>query len=527
MMTKTDLLHFKTRKEKKTIMSKAYYYRPADVDLRVMDADLCVYGGTAGGVIAAIEAAQRGLKVVVIEPSAHLGGMTAGGLGFTDLGRDEYFETIGGLALEFYRRVGQSYGVEHEWKFEPHVAEKVFKEWLQEKSVPVFHHEFIRGVQMEENRMVSLSTISGLTVNAKMFLDAGYDGDLLAAAGVSYTVGRENNIVYGESFNGMQIRDNRFEEIVDAYFVPGVPSSGFIPGVEGAEDYRPGMGDHRIQAYNFRMCLTREKNNILPILKPDRYVQENYILLERYIAAGMNRIPGKFDAIRNQKVDMNNEGAVSTDFIGQNHAWPEADYQMREKIFQDHVSYQQGLMWHLANSKNIPDSIKEPMREWGLAADEFKETGGWPHALYVRESRRMISDLVMTEDHCLGEIVEDHTIGLAAHGMDSHTCRRVVRGGHVYNEGDVQIHPLKPYAIPFEAIVPREKECDNLLVTFCVSASHIAFGSIRMEPVNMVISQSAAIAAAIAIDEKIPLQRINYSTLRSGLQSSGQVLEWS
>jgi hypothetical protein len=498
------------------------YFAPVAFAERTVTADFCIYGGTSGGVIGAIAAAGRGLSVVLIAPEAHLGGLTAGGLGCTDMGRKE---AVGGLSREFYRRAGSHYGTEEEWNFEPHIAEKIFDEWLAGSPVQVFRREYLDMVEMQDERITALRTVSGLTVRARMFLDATYEGDLLARAGVRYTVGREANSVYGETLNGAQIRpSHQFDAPVDPYIVPGAPASGLLPGIE-TSSYRQGEGDQRIQAYTFRMCLTRRADILIPFPKPDDYRAEHYVLLKRHLATGWNEAFRKFDKIRNDKTDTNNHGPVSTDFIGMNHAYPEAGYALREKIFQDHVNYQQGLMWCLANDPEIPAAIREPMSGWGLCRDEFITTGGWPHALYIREGRRMISDYIMTEHNCTGKVLAEDSIGLGAYGMDSHNCRRVVMDGAVRNEGDVQVW-VQPYPVSYRAIVPGRGQCANLFVTFALSASHIGFGSIRMEPVFMALSQTAAIAGSIAISEGIAVQDVAHSALRRELLSAGQIISW-
>ncbi len=499
-----------------------HYYQPAPHEPQILTADLCIYGGIAGGVIAAIEAARRGLDVILLEPSAHLGGMTTGGLGMTDVGNKH---VIGGLAREFYQRVGRHYGVPVEWRFEPHVAEQVLEDWLDETDVRVFRRQFLSDVAMANGAIVALRTVSGLTVKAKMFIDASYEGDLMAGAGVSYTVGRESNSVHGETINGEQMHEgHQFEAPVDPYVMPGVPSSGVLPGIDASGEYRRGQGDACVQAYNFRMCLTRRSELRRPFPKPADYNPASYLLLKRVLATGWNDVFREFNPVQNDKTDTNNHGAVSTDFIGMNHGYPEADYASRERIFQAHVSWQQGLMWCLANDPEIPDSIRERMREWGLCADEFQDCGGWPHQLYVRESRRMISDYVMSERHCRGHAVAEDPVAMAAYAMDSHNCRRIILNGRVVNEGDVQAGGILPYPVSYRSIIPRRGECTNLLVLFCLSASHISFGSIRMEPVLMVLGQSAAIAASISLEENSAVQDVPSDALVKTLKHAGQIL---
>lgn len=503
------------------------YYDAAQIkaENRTLETDVCIYGGTSAGVIAAVQLSKMGKRAVLLEPSAHLGGLSSGGLGNTDIGNKA---AIGGLSREFYRRVGQKYGVAEEWRFEPRIAEQVFHEMLDETETPVFTRQFLQSVEKEGGKLTALTTESGLTVRAEMFIDATYEGDLLDKAGVSFHTGREDNSVYNETLNGAQVREShQFHFAVDPYLVEGDASSGLLPGINAVGPRENGEGDHRIQAYNFRLCLSNRAENRLPFLKPEGYDERHYVLLARYLAKGWDDVFDKFDPIRGDKVDMNNHGAVSTDFIGMNHDYPTADYATRERIFQDHVRYQQGLMWFLANDPQVPEPIRARMNEWGLPRDEFTQTGGWPHQLYVREARRMVSDYVMTEADCRGHRKAEDAIGLAAYTMDSHNCQRFVRDGRVWNEGDVQVSGFKPYPISYRSLVPHKTECENLLVAVCVATSHIAYGSLRMEPVFMILGQSAATAAAIAMDENIAVQDVDYSMLRAKLQKDGQILQWA
>lgn len=486
--------------------------------------DICIYGATSGGIISAIEATERGLSVALLHPGWQIGGLTTGGLGMTDVGNKD---AIGGKAREFYERVGHHYGEPVEWRFEPHVASMVFDQWLMRAGVKPRLGQYLDHCSLNGGNIRSLMTLSGLTVEAKVFVDASYEGDLMAMAGVSYTVGREGNDVYGESINGAQIRrEHQFQSPVDPYVKPGDPSSGLLTGIETDSAYEEGAGDARIQAYNFRLCLTRRKDIRMSFPKPADYQPDYYILLKRYLATGWNEVFEKFDPIRNGKTDTNNHGAVSTDFIGANHAYPEADYEERENIFQNHVSYQQGLMWCLANDLDVPAPIREAMSEWGLCRDEFQPTGGWPHALYIREARRMVSEVVMHEGHCLGREVVEDPIALGAYNMDSHNCRRLIHDGRLWNEGDVQVGVPQPYGIAYRSIVPAEGECANLIVPFCLSASHVAFGSIRMEPVFMGLGQVSAIAAALSIQDGVSVQQIEYSRLRTQLEKAHLVTQY-
>jgi hypothetical protein len=503
-----------------------FYYRPdlASPVAGELEADLCVYGATAAGVAAAVYARRIGLNVVLLEPGGAVGGMTAGGLSMTDIGNKR---AIGGLSHEFYRRCGLHYGVAEEWRFEPHVAARLFHALLEEAGVEVHTRQFLAGVEKEGRRIARITTEGGLRVRARAFVDATYEGDLMARAGVSYTVGREDNRTYGETLNGVQVHPtHQFDFPVSPYEVEGDPTSALLPGITPGDPGETGAGDHRVQAYNFRLCLTRAAGNRIPFARPKGYDRREYELLARYLATGWNQVFRKFDPIRGDKVDMNNHGAVSSDFIGRNYAYPEAGYAERERIFQEHVTYQQGYMWFMANDPAVPPAIREEWATWGLAADEFADTGGWPHQLYVREARRMLADYVMTEHNCRGDVVAEDVVGLAAYTMDSHNCQRFARDGRVWNEGDVQVAGFPPYPISYRAIVPRRGECENLLVPVCLSSSHIAYGSIRMEPVFMILGQSAALAAALALDLGCPLQELPYAELRPLLERAGQVLAW-
>lgn len=507
------------------MMNLLSYYQPHRADITgLLKTDICIYGATAGGIAAAIQASDMGKKVVLLEPSGHLGGMTSSGLSYTDAGKKEI---IGGLASEFYRRCGEHYGQEEEWRFEPKIAKRVFSDWLQEKGIQVhffqYLQEAIMSTEAQSRAIREIVLESGLRVQADIFIDTTYEGDLMAAAGVSFTVGREGNSTYGETYNGAYVgNSHHFELPVDPYLIPGDQTSGLLPGVT-TEPIVEGEGDHCVQAYNFRLILTQEDTNRIPFEKPAGYDEREYELLARYYAAGWKDRLLKFDPIKGAKVDMNNSGAVSTDFIGRNFAWPEATYEQREILFQEHVCYQKGLLWFRGNDPRVPESVRSKINTWGLAADEFPETGGWPPQLYIREGRRMKGDVVMTEHHCFQRDAVEDPVGMASYTLDSHNCRRLVKDGVVINEGNVEV-AVTPFSISWRSIIPKIEEVTNLLVPTCLSASHTAYGSIRMEPVFMILAQSAATAAAFAIDEKCPIQKVPYSTLRERLLFDGQIL---
>ncbi len=490
--------------------------------------DVVVYGGTSGGVVAAVKAARLGRTVVLIEPGKHLGGLSSGGLGATDIGNKQ---AIGGMSREFYRCLGRAYGQDEAWKFEPHVAEGVFNDMVREAQVPVIFGarlELNGGVKKRGTQIVAVVMESGRTIRGKMFIDATYEGDLMATAGVSYVVGRESNATYGETLNGVQTRHathHQFIKPVDPYVVPGDPDSELLPGIDATGPGEEGSGDHRVQAYCFRLCATDVLENRRPWPKPADYDPRRYELLLRNFEAGDERTPWHPVMMPNRKTDSNNNHAVSTDYIGMNYDYPDGDYATRARIIRAHQSYQQGLMWTLANSPRVPAQVRQHFQQWGLAADEFVDNDNWPHQLYIREARRMVADYVMTQHDCQGRRVAEDSVGLAAYTMDSHNVQRYVDAdGHVRNEGDVQVGGFPPYPISYRSIVPRRAECTNLLVPVCLSASHIAFGSIRMEPVFMVLGESAATAAALALDAGVDVQDVEYGELARRLSFAGQIL---
>ncbi|MBC8355727.1 MAG: FAD-dependent oxidoreductase [Planctomycetes bacterium] len=513
--------------------------------------DVVVYGGTSSGVAAAVQCERMGKSTIVIEPGKHLGGLTSGGLGMTDSGNKA---VIGGIAREFYQRVKKHYddpaSWQHErrdgysryraaddamWTFEPQVAETIFEKLVSEHEVPIAREQRVNrdaGVRMTNDRITSITMESGEVYRGRMFIDATYEGDLMAAAGVTYTVGRESNSAYGETLNGVQKRENthnhRFPVKVDPYVVPGDPASGLLPGIHGNPPGEEGAGDHRVQAYCFRMCMSNVASNRVPFPKPEDYDERRYELLLRTLEAGDLRFPMHPSMMPNGKTDTNNSGAFSTDNIGMNYDYPDASYERREAIIAEHETYQKGFMWTLAHHPRAPSKIRNEMATWGLAADEFVENGNWPHQLYIREARRMVSDYVATELDCRRTRVAEDSVGMGSYNMDSHNVQRYVStDGFAKNEGDVQVSPGGAYSISYRSIVPRRGECENLLVPVCLSSSHIAYGSIRMEPVFMILGQSAATAAVLALEASGSVQDVEYSRLSARLIADKQVLEWT
>lgn len=529
----------------------------SDESAQTYDADIVIYGGTSAAVTAAVQAKKMGKSVIVVSPDKHLGGLSAGGLGFTDTGNKE---VIGGLSREFYHRLYRHYDQPGSWKwqdksaygnkgqgtpaidgnnrtmwiFEPHAAEKVFEDMVKEHKLEVLRDEWLdrkSGVAVTDSRIVSIKTLSGKIFKGKMFLDATYEGDLMAAAGVKYHVGREGTSVYGEEWNGIQTgvlhHKHWFQKNIDPYVVPGDPSSGLLPRISAEDPGKKGDGDHRIQAYCFRMCLSNHPDNRIPFARPEGYDSTQYQLLARVYAAGWDETFEKFDDIPNRKTDTNNHGPFSTDNIGMNYDYPEASYERRREIIREHELYQKGLMYFLANDPQVPEDVRKAINEWGLPKDEFVDNGNWPHQIYVREARRMIGEYVMTEHDVLSKRDVPEPVGMGSYTVDSHNVQRYVKpDGFVQNEGDIGVKTPMPYKISYRSLIPKKEECNNLLVPVCVSSSHIAYGSIRMEPVFMILGQSAATAASIAIDENISVQEVAYDKLRERLEKDDQRLAY-
>ncbi|MEL6106734.1 MAG: FAD-dependent oxidoreductase [Planctomycetota bacterium] len=521
--------------------------------------DVVIYGGTSAAVTAAVQVKRMGKSVAIVCPDKHLGGLSSGGLGWTDSGKKE---VIGGLAREFYHRIYLEYERESSWNwqkrseygnkgqgdkaidgknrtqwiFEPHVAERVFEDFIASESIEVFRDEWLdrqTGVDIVKGKIRSITTLSGKTFVGRVFLDTTYEGDLMAAAGVSYHFGREASDQYGEQWNGVQTgvlhHKHHFGDLepISPYRIAGDANSGVLPRISKAPPGAKGSGDRRIQAYCFRMCLTDHPENRVPFAKPEGYDPDQYELLARIYAAGWRDTFRKFDPIPNRKTDTNNHGPMSTDNIGFNYDYPEASYERRREIIREHETYQKGWLYFHVSDPRVPQAIRDKMSRWGLAADEFTDNGHWPHQIYVREARRMVGQFVMTENELVKRKPTPKSVGMGSYTIDSHNVQRYITPtGSVQNEGDIGVSTRGPYQISYDALVPKNDECSNLLVPVCVSSSHIAFGSIRMEPVFMILGQSAATAAVMAIDADIPVQEVDYETLKTRLESDGQVLEY-
>ena len=535
----------------------------------VHEADVCVFGGTSGGVSAAVQASRMGKTVILAEPGKHLGGMTSGGLSAVDIGDPR---SVGGLAREYFARLVGKYGKKLQWDqpfkstggpatggayaIEPHQAERVFEEMVKEAGVKVLRDARLASVAKKDAHITKLTLENGDVIRAKVFIDTTYEGDLMAKAGVSFTLMREGNAKYGESFNGIQYDAKykpRSEHLVpgvngrvkggqgvwdrdfplDPYVVLGCPDSGVLPLIEIDDVGRLGDPAPGVQAYCYRLCLTTAADR-LPITPPADYDAKTYEIVARFIEACLQngddmdlRWFSKHDPLPNNKWDFNT-ATFGGNLPGASHAWPNANYAEREKIAKKHENYHRGLLHFLATDKRVPEKVRKDMQRFGLPKDEFPDTAGWPHQLYIREARRMVGDLVLTEHHTFGKTIAPKSIGLGSYGTDVHEIRRIVKEGVVIREGKLAggRGGFGPYQIGYDALVPKRGECENLLVTFALSASHTAFASIRMEPVFMITSQSAATAAVVALEDGRAVQEVDYEKLKSRLVKDGQVVDW-
>ncbi|BCS32760.1 xanthan lyase [Luteitalea sp. TBR-22] len=514
--------------------------------------DVVVYGGTAGGVVTAIAAAREGAKVALLEPRDHLGGMVSGGLGWTDFGKKE---VIGGYALEYYERAGKKYGTPIQWYLEPHVAEAIFREWAAEAGVQVFYrHRLVEktGVTKEGTQVTAIRLENGAEFRAKVFVDSTYEGDLMAQAGVSYTFGREGVEQYGESLAGVRDRTPLHQFQVS---VPARDETGrLLPEISGEPKAPAGSADTKLQAYNFRVCMTQRADNRVPFPKPAGYSPARYALLAKMLAAmdavkreaalapeaqvqkgdprGRLKQPWslwdvmKPDPLPNGKTDTNNNGAFSTDYIGGNYGYADGDYATRARIWQAHVDYVQGFLYFLQHDPQVPAALHAAMAPWGLCKDEFVDTGHWPHQLYVREARRMVGEFVVSQKDIQTDLRKPDVIGMGSYNSDSHNIQRIVNAeGFAENEGDMQVS-VTPYQIPYRVMLPKRTQATNLLVPVAFSASHVAYSTLRMEPQYMIIGQAAGVAARMAIDADIPVQAVSPTALQAKLQSQRAVFEW-
>jgi len=520
-------------------------------------ADVIVYGGTSAAVTAAVQIAKMGKTVVIVSPDKHLGGLSSSGLGFTDTGNKA---VIGGLSREFYHRIYNSYQKTEAWQwqkkedyggvgqgspaidgvnrtmwiFEPHVAEQVFEDFVKDYKIRVYREESLdraHGVLLKDGKIQSIKTLAGNIYKGKIFIDATYEGDLMAAAGVSYRVGREANSVYGEEWNGVQAESfpnsHSFRGLnISPFVIPGDPKSGVLPLISTEDPGIRGSGDKKIQAYCFRTCLTKVGENRIPFARPSGYDSSRFELMIRIFNAGWRGTLKKFDPVPNLKTDVNNYGPFSYDYIGMNYDYPDASYERRKEIIKEHEAYQKGLLYFLANDTRVPAEVRNEMQQWGLSKDEFRDNGNWPHQIYVREARRMVGQSVLTENEVKGKNEVHHPIGMGSYNMDSHNTQRYIKpDGFVENEGDIEA-PVPIYQIDLGSIIPKKEECRNLLVPVALSSSHIAYGSIRMEPVFMILGQSAGTVASLAIQSNKEINSLTYDEIKTKLVEDGQVLEY-
>jgi FAD dependent oxidoreductase len=525
----------------------------------IYKADVIVYGGTSSAVTTAIEVVRMGRSVIIVSPDKHLGGLTSSGLGYTDTGNKA---VIGGLAREFYQLLYQHYMKPESWKwqrqseygnkgqgnpaidgelrtmwiFEPHAAEDAFEQMIAKNKITVYRDEWLdrdHGVIKKDQIISTIRTLSGKVFFGKIFIDATYEGDLMAASGVSYATGREANKVYQEEWNGVQTGDIEYKHHdfgdlkISPYKIPGDPFSGLLPRISSSNPGKRGDGDNKIQTYCFRTCLTKNVLNQVPFSRPERYDSTQYELIIRLYNAGWRGTFNKFDPIPNSKTDVNNHGPFSFDNIGMNYDYPEANYERRKEIIKEHTIYQKGLLFFIANDSRVPSDVRDEMKKWGYSKDEFKDNDNWPYNIYVREARRMKGEYVMTENDVLCKRIVPHPIGMGSYSLDSHNTQRYVKpDGFVENEGDIELPTKQPYSIDLGSIMPKREDCLNLLVPVCVSSTHIAFGSIRMEPVFMILGQSAGTVACLAIEKKKTIYDLSYEEIKTRLESDNQILKY-
>jgi hypothetical protein len=496
--------------------------------------DVVVYGGTASGALAAIAAAREGASVVLLEPGRHIGGMVSGGLSHTDYGDRA---VIGGMTLEYYRRVGEHYRVPtYFWRGpEPRIAERILVEWLRESGVTTRVGERLAEVDQQDARIRSIRMGSGNRYEGNVFIDATYEGDLMAWAGVSYVVGREGVKDFNESLAGRQpfLPDNHQFRSPVSPFVDG-RDGDLLPLVNPTPPVAFGEADEAIQGYGFRLVLTRRPDNRVPFTRPAGYDPNRFELLRRYMAARPDDNHGGFWMVNlpNEKAEVNDGPAISTNLLdGSNWAYPDADPATRQKIWDDHLHYVQSLMYFFGNDPAVPERIRREMSEWGLAKDEFVDTDHWPHQLYVRTGRRMVGEYFMTQHDLETDTLKYDAIGMGSYNVDVRHVQRTWmwmwrfphRVGETFNEGYIS-WPVPPYEIPYRSIVPKYSEIRNLLVPVCLSSSHIANASIRMEPQYMILGEAAGAAAALAVRHDVAVQRVPITELQETLRRHGQVL---
>ncbi|SFJ18972.1 FAD-dependent oxidoreductase [Planctomicrobium piriforme] len=511
--------------------------------------DVIVYGGTPAGLCAAIAASRAGASVIVIEPTPWIGGLVTGGLSHTDKGREE---TIGGIAREFFTRAAAAVPGTPLWFSEPHVNMATFQQMLDEAKVTVLTGKLVKSVTSAPHngsiRLNSITLDDGQTFSAKVFIDASYEGDLLGKAGVKSVIGRESRGEYDEPLAGyvpMPIRERSAEIMgsvcpclggtgphyihgtpckISAYGPDGKLLSGVMPAMG-----EPGTADDKTQAYNYRICVTQRPDILIPFPKPANYDPARYELLLRLIQSYPKVRFGRLvhlGRIAHEKFDLNAQGLFSTDYPGGNVDYPGGDAAARERIRQDHIDYVQGFLWFLSHDERVPRELRDETNSWGLCRDEFVDNHNWPYALYVRDARRMVGEHVMTQRDIQTEIEKPDSVAMGSFVIDCHIVQRIVTAdGFVTDEGSFPDAPARPYQIPYRSIIPRKNDCENLLSPVCISASHIALCSMRMEPVYMALGQASGVAAVMAIRSEKPVQEIDVPQLQATLREQKQVLQ--
>eukprot|EP01089_Gocevia_fonbrunei_P004263 TRINITY_DN14289_c0_g1_i1.p1 TRINITY_DN14289_c0_g1~~TRINITY_DN14289_c0_g1_i1.p1 ORF type:complete len:530 (-),score=111.80 TRINITY_DN14289_c0_g1_i1:73-1662(-) len=497
--------------------------------------DVVIYGATPSGILAAVASAREGLSVLLFEPLNHLGGMVSGGLGNTDIGNPT---VIGGTTLKFFELIGQQYDKSGPvWHFEPHVASKVFNDLITQQGTLItvalnttlisLHKEGTRitSLQVSQNSQVSSTEIE---VTGSVFIDASYAGDLLYLSGVSYAWGRESTQEYSETLAGRlsvptAYGDHQFSVAVDPHDAPGKLS----PLVYGGDPGQIGAADKKVQSYNFRLCFSSDPNNQVPFPKPQNYDPTYWNLLKRYIQIHGGSIDDYliFGGLPNKKFDINNKGPISTDVIGKSWDYPLANATHRQAIWQEHIDYTQSFLYFLAHDSSVPSKIRDELNKYGLCADEFTSNNNWPPQLYIRESLRMKGKYIFTQKDRERDLRKNDTIGMGSYNVDTHNAQRIPQGSGTVTEGDVEMKYFENFEMPYSIMLPKETECENMLVSVCLSASHIGYGPLRLEPQYMILGESAGLAAAMAVKENAgKVANVKIIDLQKKLLSLNQIL---
>ena len=512
------------------------------VALETQGYDVCVYGGTASGVCAAVSAAQRGCRVILVEPTRWLGGMTGGGLSHIDWGHKE---AVGGMAASLLQdeRTDAQYRA-------------VFQRLVKENDITVVYECRLGRVHKEDARVQAISLDAAppdqtgcplalptarnvRTILASVFIDCSYEGDLMAKAGVSYTWGRESTQEYLESLNG--VTSNLAVYDIDPYVIPGKPASGLLPLLQDIQMGPQGSADRLTMGYGFRYKFSFEGGQ-LPLEAPENYDPQDFELFRRGF---LNKVPMDLGRhMRKMGIYEPERGAVhkpgagnlsrclwTQTVFGSNAGYPDGDWVERERVWRFNQEFLRGLTHFMRSDSSVPEELRKKAQKVGFMPGPFDETGGWPHQLYVREARRMQSAYVLTQSDMEGKMAPSDSVGLASYGVDDWPYATYAHNGKVaINGGAFSMLYLGEknrgiYQIPYRAIVPKKSECENLLVPVCCSASHIAMTSIRMEPVWMILGQSAGIAAALAVTQKQAVQDVDYASLQGQLLAAGQRLD--